>query len=514
MSKDSLTVKKLLYGGALFIKFFLFSSPMIDKIKKNNYVVSPIPGSKKDISGSIVTGYNIGINNYIVKERKEASLKALNYMVTMEFQKKYVKKDLVMSAIKEIYYDEEVCEIIDCEIYRNVQLVALPTGVSNDFNNYFENFKNFVYAFLYKNEMTAPEALKNIINLIEVHKITINSKDSYFGLIIFAISTFFSVIMFLSLVFLFIEKYFPYFEFLPADCWIFIVLGSISILSVCYTFFGEINTTRCFLKYILSSFGITLILTSVLYKLIINFPGYNNKITNYINKHKYQYFFVFSLINLTIEMFILLAPYDIHEVYAKNNLNFKICKMKNVPGKIIIYLGILYKFLIIMISLALLFVEWNLRETYHDIRLVTAAMYINIIYFILYIILDYVVIKNFIGYYITNISLIIVISLTNYIILYGYRIIIGFFRKKDRNTLFINNVNKNFINNESINTSSKPTTTSIVDDSITDSKRTTMLSGISIINKMINYHYSTGIVAYSSSDSCCVESSAVYKTDI
>jgi len=211
-------------------------------------------------------------------------------------------------------------------------------------------------------------------------------------------------------------------------------------------------------------------------------------------------------------MLILLTPYDIHEVYVKNNLNFKICKMNNIPGKIIIYLGILYKFMIIMVSLALLFVEWNLRETYHDIRFVTAAMYINIIYFILYIILDYVVIKNFIGYYITNISFIIVISITNYIILYGHRIIIGFLRK-DKNTQFINNVNKKFVNNESINTSTKPTNTSTVDDSTIDSRDMNKLSGISIINKMINYHYSTGTVAYSFSDSG-VESSAVYKTDI
>ena len=81
----------------MFVKFYLFSSPLIEKIKSNSYVVSPLPGVKEGISGSIVTGYNVGVNNYISEERKKASIEVINYMASKNFQKKYVKNDIIIS---------------------------------------------------------------------------------------------------------------------------------------------------------------------------------------------------------------------------------------------------------------------------------------------------------------------------------------------------------------------------------------------------------------------------------
>ncbi|OUM63182.1 hypothetical protein PIROE2DRAFT_10342, partial [Piromyces sp. E2] len=78
----------------IFTRFFYF--PYEDQ-----YYISPIPGEKEE-----------------------------------DIQKKHIIDHGKHSALNDIYYDDELCSKIDCELFRNLQLISRPTFVMNDYDEY------------------------------------------------------------------------------------------------------------------------------------------------------------------------------------------------------------------------------------------------------------------------------------------------------------------------------------------------------------------------------------------
>jgi len=103
-----------LFGGKnLFTMFFYI--PL-----DSQYYISPIPGEKEGISASCIGGQSIIINKYISEEKKIAAGKIIDFLLSVDNQKKGILNNGKHSALKEIYYDDELCSVIDCELFNSL----------------------------------------------------------------------------------------------------------------------------------------------------------------------------------------------------------------------------------------------------------------------------------------------------------------------------------------------------------------------------------------------------------
>jgi len=69
------------------------------------YKAIRIPGNKEGISGTIVSPYNIAINNYLDNENHKAAVAVIKYMTSKEVQRENLIHGLY-SGIPSLY-DEE-----------------------------------------------------------------------------------------------------------------------------------------------------------------------------------------------------------------------------------------------------------------------------------------------------------------------------------------------------------------------------------------------------------------------
>ncbi|ORY37169.1 hypothetical protein LY90DRAFT_624854 [Neocallimastix californiae] len=173
------------------------------------YKISVVPGIKEGISGSTIQGYNIGIYKYSKKLNLNAAVEALKFITTKEIQK-------------------------ECKPYMNV----------SEYNSYSNYFRKNIFDFLFENK-DINEVLEKIEDYTKIYYISINSDDTNIGLISIIIIFGISTIMIISLIFLFIERYKSYYNFLSTDFWIITILGLLLYNISCLTEMDEI-TNFCF----------------------------------------------------------------------------------------------------------------------------------------------------------------------------------------------------------------------------------------------------------------------------
>jgi len=473
------------FNNILFFKFWIYEdNPLFENI----FTMSSLPGNKEGVSGTSVTGYNIGINKNINTKQKNSAIEFFKYVISKDFQKKSLINKKVISAISTLYEDKEVCEKRNCEFYKSQQFITKPIENIEDFDEYDLKYREYILKFLYGNK-TAKETLKNIINIKKFYFLTIHSEDTSIGLICFITITFFIIIILLSLIFLFMKKFSPYFNFLPQDFWIILIVGLLLILSSCYTSFEELTKTKCYLRYALLSFGIILFLIVFLCQLIINFPE-ENKLVEWTTKHRYQFLLLFILIDIIPKIIIYIITFGIRDIMIINGQNFQICYLKNGFSNFLKMTEYFFMFIITIVICILIYAEWNIKSTFYDLRLILISLYIDILYALLIMIINFVNITNYLIYYMIQDILISLITIFNFLIIFGSKILLGILNKKDIQSMFINKITKKFI--ESSTTISKTTTydsnrsniiSTITDNSVvscdnSDKKRETFIAKI------------------------------------
>eukprot|EP00833_Pecoramyces_ruminatium_P001668 jgi/Orpsp1_1/1175700/evm.model.c7180000054885.1 len=159
---------------ALFVKFWLSSFSLFKEIPYN---LSILPGIKEGISGASIVGYNIGINGCISKKKIEASIKALKYLSSKKIQKKYFFIANFLPGIPSIFNDNEICKVVDCEIYKKIQPLTRPSPKSYSISEYTNLFNNYIHQFLYGNK-TATEVLELADDLTRIYDISFSKNDS------------------------------------------------------------------------------------------------------------------------------------------------------------------------------------------------------------------------------------------------------------------------------------------------------------------------------------------------
>jgi len=114
-----------------------------------NYKVSILPGKNEGVNGSILGGFNIGINKNISKEKLNATLEVIKYFSSEDFQKKIIIKQLkLFSGLEKLYDDDEVCKNVNCSIIKDSQFYIRPSSTLKDYQTFSDRVKKYFYKFL------------------------------------------------------------------------------------------------------------------------------------------------------------------------------------------------------------------------------------------------------------------------------------------------------------------------------------------------------------------------------
>ncbi|ORX51129.1 periplasmic binding protein-like II [Piromyces finnis] len=262
------TINKLMNGRSIFLKYW-------NNIYSMKYKQHYLPGGKSGISGSCVGGSNIGINLFSSEEKKKGAALFIEYLTSKETQKELMASSNIATGIMELYDDEEVCKIVDCELVKNIQFINRPTHVNKDYDEYSAFFRERVFEYLYGNK-TASQVLHEINDYSKIYKISLDEDDnSSLALLFIGILSGLMMIFGLSLVLLYIKKFKKYYNFLSKDFWFISILGLCLILGAGFLEYGDISKFKCQFKWIMVTFGITLNLIPILHKLFVYFPEEN-----------------------------------------------------------------------------------------------------------------------------------------------------------------------------------------------------------------------------------------------
>ncbi|KAL6630325.1 periplasmic binding protein-like II [Neocallimastix californiae] len=464
---DGYLLEKLFTGKSIFLKFWYLDYPI-------PFFKSPIPSAKEEgVSGTLVGGYNIAISKY--SKNIESAIKVLEFITSEEIQKRSMHEDHIFSAIDNLYDDPVVCSYTDCEFVKSIQpfsFVQFNTGVY-DIDYYNERYRQYFYEYIYGNEALS-HVLKKIDDLTKYYKFSISREDTSSGFIVFIIYLVIAFIMCATVAFLFIKKYNNYFKFLSKDFWIIFLLGNFILMSSMLTLYGNVTKFKCGLRISLLSFGFTLSIIPIIHKLIINLTDDNNKITKWIKNNKYLFLIGILLIDLIILSLLGIKSYSVYNIIIEEGENSQKCKMIGNFGNNIIYSILIFNGIIILSILILVFLEWNIKETYYDIRFLSSGLFINFLSMIIYYAVNKLEMNSYVDYNLILSSNILIVSFSNYLFIYGYRIVVFLF-KNDKNEYNIQ------VRMSTQNRLTSTTKSSLSNDSSSKKSK--------VSNKLLYYHY-------------------------
>ncbi|ORY16051.1 periplasmic binding protein-like II [Neocallimastix californiae] len=354
------TIEQLFSNNALFLKFYYGEyMPFFE--------VSAIPGKNENVSGSIASPFVISVSRYSNKEKQEAAIKALLFFTSKDIQKRYFIKNYYLTGIDSLYDDEDVCKMVNCPAIKGAQPYSTTaynvTEYSIDY--YFAKLRQYSYEYI-------------------------------FGVIV--------------------KQYKPKYIFIRYDHWIISISGSFLLPLTIIRIYGKLNVMKCIIENAFFLTGYTLNWIPLINQLIVDFPK-TNKISEWLNQTRNRYLFLISFIifEMILHGCLLIFPYDIETILKSEGENFQKCKMNNVFGK---YIHIIIKFIyfiFLLSSLLLIFIEWNMKETLHEIKILFSLNFINFLQFIINKIIQSMDLNN---YYVDGILFsmnIFVLSITNYI---------------------------------------------------------------------------------------------------
>jgi len=377
-------IPKLLYGvgnNYLFIRYFYMKHIPL-------YKVTALPGKKKGVCGAFLKSTNISISKYVEEERKKAAIEYLKFITLKETQKKYIINNNLYSAMTELYEDEEVCNVIECDVIKDIYPFSFRNNDVNLFGDdlYNTKYTNAILDYLYKNHSLS-ETIKIIDDMTKIYKFSLKMDDSKVGFIIFIVFLVFFAYMILSVMLLFNRKLKKRFTFLSLDLWFVTILGSLILMSSLMTLYEDVTNAKCHLRIALINVGFMLSVAPSLLKLITNFPV-NNKVSLWFDKKKYISLLIIMIFTVSLNGIFAISSYHIQNVTMSDKSKYNKCIMKNVFGNIIYYIIQIYDIFVILISLILIFMEWNLEETTLDIKYLATALSMDILSFLLLNIID------------------------------------------------------------------------------------------------------------------------------
>ncbi|ORX87141.1 hypothetical protein BCR32DRAFT_11612 [Anaeromyces robustus] len=487
-SAETLIVAKMIAEELLFVNFYSsFNAP--------NYTTSVLPGKIDGINGSILGGFNIGINKYIDEKRKIACIEVFKFLLSKDFQRDVIVKKLHLTTpLSELYNDPDACTVLNCEMMNEIQFFLRPSTTMKNYEDFSNKGVKLFYQIL-DGEKSVEEVLNDFDSYIHVYSFVVNSTV---GGIMLGIIIFILVIVILSSVLLFIPKFRSYFNFLTTDVWFIYTVGSIFMLASTVEYYNEPTIVKCKTRQIFNLIGNSLVLIPILYRLVINFPKINSY-SQWVHRNNYIFISGFLLIQILLSALTSsVESFTIKDVnFDTNSKNFRMCVL-NPTFKPISLLQYIYNIMLYIVICFLIFLEWNIQETYFDLRHFSVVMIMNGITQILFIVLNNLDINNYILYSVLFISFTLLFVITNHIYIFVIRLILLYTSENDDEKKMSNLIqNSRYGVSSTKNAFSKSEVDSV--KSSTQSKTSKASknseSSSSYRSKLLNYHYTTSPVA-------------------
>jgi len=472
----------------MFKENILFAN-FYDSVNIPNYSMSVQPGNKNGINSSIIGGYSIGIYKYITEEKKKAALEVIKYFSSREFQKEVIVKQLgLITFLEELYNDYEACKSINCDMLHEIQYFHRPISTMENYNDFSKRAMDY-FQDLLDGKKTVEDTLNSIDDINRIYYFTIYST---LGGVILGLLLLVLVIVLISMNLIFIPSYKKYFTFLSNDLWIIYTIGSILILTSAFEYFALPSINKCIFRRIFYINGEIFIFIPILYKLIINYPIINDY-SEWVKKHKYMTISILYLIQFLLS--ILNVKYGSFETKKVNlyyyNKNFYVCINNGAIGKGLTNIQYFYNTILYISICILIFLEWNIKQTYYDIRQFAFTMIINGFSNSLHYLFNCMQINNYILYNLIFIFINLNYVLANHIYIYTLRIFILkdiiIYANKNKKTTNENNE----IRNSSLNNSCKSDERSNKSSSISNSDK--KLTPYNSKKRLLNLHYLSSI---------------------
>lgn len=416
-SNDFFTIQRLtLTQQAVFLKFWYIGHLPA-------FTATALPGWKEGVSGSIALPNNVGINKYLTQERAKAAVEFVKYIALEETQKKLVMEYNVISAMEGLYEkNSEICKNNKefCEFIRG----ALPfTSMDYSFKKfgsteYRTGYKDNLIDFMF-NGKELSEALDNIDKIFKINSYTLNTEETIGGLILFII-VIISLLTMAFFIVIFSMKYIT--KQSKYALWVISAFGSMIIMLSIFTQYGDLNVTKCWFRLSLITCGFCTGLIPPLYITI------ERKFNHKFNFAKYKIYIVTCLIMVEIFLNLLIAMTSSMKVIKEKS--FEKCGMNNTFGKIIYYLMAAWMVLVAGGVLAVICTETATVGSL-DVKASFLISFTNVASFIVYIIVNKIHIENYLVYYLLYSITSYVLSVNNYFLIYGRKIIYTLINGKD-----------------------------------------------------------------------------------
>jgi len=408
-------------GASVFIKYWNKFSISF------NWILSPLPGRNERVSGSSIGGTAVGINKYISNAHKKAATQIVEFITSKEIQKKILLPNRDLSGMDSFYDDPDVCAVYNCELIKKIQPIGRPTKLTNNYVTYSEKYIKYFFDYFYGNGDFV-ELLKKLKDLSFYYYITIDQSSSSIEFIIFIITSTLSIIILMSGSVLFLKKSKNSFSFTKIDSWLWMTAGLLSTLGYIYMEYGEVKIYKYILQQLFLNNGFTLTFIPILYQLISNIPldyPLVNKIRK--NTNKYVMLSLFILYDIILSA-LLFTPNTIviKKIEIENQNKFKKCRLANILGSIIFFFFYLEKGLIFLVTLAFIFLEWNIHRTQNDMKIITTFVLSGILLYILFGIF-YNNFDNYILNFLIPSIIILLYVVSSYSLLYFFKILLMLF---------------------------------------------------------------------------------------
>ncbi|KAG4085296.1 periplasmic binding protein-like II [Neocallimastix lanati (nom. inval.)] len=422
------------YSYDMLFESKLLFSKMWDCGQNDDYTMTLMPGNNEGVSGSCIEAFSLGINKYISEEHKKAAAEVIKYFTSMEAQKKLIIKDYkLFTPLMSLYDDEESCTFINCELGKQLQGINRDNSLADDYDNYATKIEKLIYQFL-SNEKTAQEVLIEIENITKIHFISIKSMKE--ALIIFILLLITLLVVLLSIILIFIPKLKPYFNFLSNTMWLIYIIGNSLIIFSEIFYYGILSVFKCHMINSLRTVGYIGNFTPILCQLLIKFPIIN-KYSKWIEKHKLLFNLFVISIEILFNILSIISPYKLEDIYVEDGQNYNKCHINNFIGNLFYRIQNIYILIIYIGIIFLIFLEWNIQETFYYIRIFFVVMIMDGLSLILIEIIKTLNFNFKILYTIRSV-IIILFLLTNQIYLFGIQIIFNIINeKKEEDLLFI-----------------------------------------------------------------------------
>ncbi|ORX63322.1 hypothetical protein BCR32DRAFT_273467 [Anaeromyces robustus] len=139
-------------------------------------------------------------------------------------------------------------------------------------------------------------------------------------------------------------------------------------------------------------------------------------------RNKYLIFGCILIVEVIYNSLLYFSPYSVKNEFVLEGKNFQKCVMEKPFGLFLLIIELLIKYTVILCILILIFMEWNIKQTIYDMRILISSVLIDGLLLIIYSVLEFINFKNFTANGVLYASTIIIFSLSNFVYIYALRV--------------------------------------------------------------------------------------------